>query len=134
MTPESLLTKAVPQDVKTLDSTTTDNETRSCLRVQAIFNQAPIACKGYSTGDRGKIPPGWKVRSGAPRVPERFHNPPLDGFRSAPDFRYPKKNISSLVLKNEMKRYKWKQFDGPVTPESYQDVNEEIFRCSVEIF
>ena len=59
MTPVSLLTKAVPQDVKTLDSTTTDNETRSCLRVQAIFNQAPIACKAYSTGDRAKIPLGW---------------------------------------------------------------------------
>ena len=62
MTPVSLLTKAVPQDVKTLDSTTTDNEARSCLSVQAIFNQAPIACKDYSTGDRAKIPPGWMNR------------------------------------------------------------------------
>jgi hypothetical protein len=33
-----------------------------------------------------------------------------------PDFGSPKKNICRLVLKNEMKRYKWKQFDGPVTP------------------
>jgi hypothetical protein len=62
MTPESLLTKAVPQDVKTLDSTTTDNETRSCLSMQAIFNQAPIACQDYSTGHRAKIPPGWMNR------------------------------------------------------------------------
>jgi hypothetical protein len=62
MTPVSLGTKAVPQDVKTLDNMTTDNKTRSCLSVRAIFNQAPIACKDYSTGDRAKIPPGWMNR------------------------------------------------------------------------